>query len=178
MDIDVVDPELRQALRKLPVPNVASKFMRTVVRWAMSRMLRAHEVAGVTIEDHREGEVRVRIYTPAEKRSSAASLWVHGGGLVIGVAKQDDQLCGETASELGITVVSAEYRLAPKAPYPAALDDVSAAWDWLIAHADGLGIDPARIVLGGESTGGGLAACLAQRLHDSAASLRQHPARS
>ena len=53
--------------------------------------------------------------------SRLALLWIHGGGLVIGGAAQDDRFCAETARELGITVVSAEYRLAPEHPYPAAL---------------------------------------------------------
>jgi len=95
-------------------------------------------------------------------------LWIHGGGLVFGSACQDDRLCSETAGELGITIVSVEYRLAPEAPFPAALDDATAAWDWIGQHGATLGIDPTRVFLAGESAGGGIAASLAQRLHDTA----------
>ncbi|WP_430781686.1 alpha/beta hydrolase [Actinoplanes sp. G11-F43] len=62
--------------------------------------------------------------------------------------------------------MSAEYRLAPESPYPAALDDVSAVWKWMRVNAAGLGVDPDRVAVGGESAGGGIAASLVQRLHD------------
>ncbi len=116
----------------------------------------------------RDGDVRLRIYTP-ERADGSGLLWIHGGGLVIGSPKMDDRLCGETAQQLGTTIVSVDYRLAPKHPYPAAIDDCHAAWRWLLAHADELGIDSGRVAIGGQSAGGGLAACLVQRLHDEGA---------
>jgi acetyl esterase/lipase len=63
-------------------------------------------------------------------------------------------------------VVSAEYRLAPENPCPAAIDDCHTAWTWLRERAASLGVDPARVAVGGQSAGGGLAAALVQRLHD------------
>jgi len=90
---------------------------------------------------------------------------------VIGTARMDDLLCGETARDTGAIVVSADYRLAPKHPFPAAHDDVHAAWSWLRAHAAGLGVDPDRIAIGGQSAGGGLAAALIQRLRDEGVSV-------
>jgi len=96
----------------------------------------------------------------------AALFWIHGGGLVIGRAVQDDRLCALTARELGILVVSVEYRKAPEHPFPAALEDCLAGWRWLQCEAERLRVDPTRIALGGQSAGGGLAASLAQRLHD------------
>ncbi|WP_433532859.1 alpha/beta hydrolase [Micromonospora sp. CA-263727] len=166
MDIEVVDPALRRPVQKLPVPKVTSRFMRSVIRWAGHHLLRAYRVDGVTVRDVRDGAARIRVYEPEVRRSTAAVLWVHGGGLVIGSAKQDDRLCGETAARLGVVVVSAEYRLAPEAPFPAALDDAEAAWSWLQGNAASLGVDPAWVAIGGESAGGGIAACLTQRLHD------------
>lgn len=87
--------------------------------------------------------------------------------MVIGSAAQDDAFCATTARELGIVVVSAEYRLAPKHPFPAALDDCLAAWNWFQNAAPRWQFDPQRIAVGGQSAGGGLAASLVQRLHDS-----------
>jgi acetyl esterase/lipase len=93
-------------------------------------------------------------------------LWIHGGGFVIGTASQDNAFCAVTARDLGIVVVAAGYRLAPENPFPAALDDVACAWQWLQHSAEALGADPGRIAIGGQSAGGGLAACLVQRIHD------------
>jgi acetyl esterase/lipase len=167
MDIAVVDPDLRAATTKLPVPNPRNPLLRQVIRVA-TRLLPTSAVAGVTHTTVRDGALRVLVYRPDTARTDAAVLWIHGGGFVIGSAKQDHRLCAETAAELGITVVSAEYRLAPDHPFPAPLDDVTAVWDWMLTHASELGIDPARIVVAGESAGGGLAATLVQRLHDTA----------
>nr|WSZ99050.1 alpha/beta hydrolase [Streptomyces sp. NBC_00857] len=108
----------------------------------------------------------MRLYIPAGGGSGAALLWVHGGGYVIDDVVQDDAFCSETARELGIVVVSANYRLASEHPFPAALDDILAAWQWLRESAGLLGVDQERIAVGGSSAGAGLAACLAQRLHD------------
>ena len=91
---------------------------------------------------------------------------MHGGGYVIGDVVQDNAFCALTARESDIVVVSANYRLAPEHPFPAALDDLSAAWQWVQESAGSLGIDQARIAVGGSSAGAGLAACLAQRLYD------------
>ncbi|MCI2424094.1 alpha/beta hydrolase [Saccharopolyspora sp. K220] len=85
----------------------------------------------------------------------------HGGGMMIGNNRLGlgDPL--EWALELGLIVVSVEYRLAPKHPFPAAMEDVYAGLLWTAEHAEEVGGDPHRIVLAGGSGGGGLAAALA-----------------
>jgi acetyl esterase/lipase len=138
---------------------------RRVIRTLLAVMLAAR-LEGVSIEHPPDAAPSVRVYRPAVLRSPAALFWIHGGGLIIGRAVQDDRLCGLTARELGIVVVSVEYRKAPDHPFPAALDDCLAGWRWLQREAPRLGADPACVALGGESAGGGLAASLAQRLHD------------
>src|SRR5699024_7757016 len=82
---------------------------------------------------------------------------VHGGGLVVGNAALEDAFCGQVARELGITVVAPDYRLAPRHRFPAAHEDVYAAWQWLQFRAGPLGVDPARVAVGGGSAGGNLA---------------------
>ncbi|ASK64561.1 esterase [Brachybacterium avium] len=165
MDIEEVDPALREATQKLPVPDPSRAWMRTVLRLA-TRMMRVPQVAKVTVRAQRSGALRMRVYQPRHRTGDAALLWIHGGGLLFGDARQDEALCAETSLDLGIPVVSANYRFAPEHPFPAALDDVHAVWGWMHEHAEELGIDAARIVIGGQSAGGGLAASLAQRLHD------------
>ncbi len=88
-------------------------------------------------------------------------LWIHGGGYVHGMAEMVYMSCGKLlAKKYGAVVVSPGYRLAKKAPYPAALEDCYAALEYMWDHADALGIDRERIIVGGESAGGGLAAAV------------------
>lgn len=103
--------------------------------------------------------VGVRLYRPANaKGPGPALLWIHGGGYIIGRAVQDDVLCRRFARELGATVASVDYRLAPEHPYPAPVEDCYSALTWLAALP---AVDPARVAIGGASAGGGLAAALA-----------------
>lgn len=94
-------------------------------------------------------------------------LWIHGGGYVLGMASMVTYSMGRMlASKYGGVVVSPEYRLAKKAPYPAALEDCYAALKYMYDHSDELGIDRNRIIVGGESAGGGLAAAVCQYARD------------
>lgn len=88
-------------------------------------------------------------------------LYLHGGGWVIGDLESHDQLCRALANHLGAEVIAVDYRLAPEAVFPAAVDDAAAALRFVVAEAASLGIDPARIAVGGDSAGGNLAAVLA-----------------
>jgi acetyl esterase/lipase len=107
----------------------------------------------------------VRLHRPPEPAAtSGALLWIHGGGYLLGNARQDDHLCRRLVRKLGITVGSVEYRPAPEHPFPAALEDCYAALQWLVALED---VDPARVAIGGASAGGGLAAALAVMTRDS-----------
>ena len=88
-------------------------------------------------------------------------LWIHGGGYALGTAGMVYASMGRIlARRFCGTVVSPEYRLAGQAPYPAALEDCWAALKYMYESAGELGIDRKRIVVGGESAGGGLAAAL------------------
>jgi acetyl esterase/lipase len=169
MELSQVATELREPMRRVTrVPLAADRAWSRRITRALLAVIPDAKLDGVTIEKRRTTEVAVRIYRPAHRQSDAALFWIHGGGLVIGRAVQDDQLCALTARELGILVVSVEYRLAPEHPFPAARDDCFLGWLWLQREAKGLGVDAARVALGGESAGGGLAASLAQWLHDAA----------
>jgi len=84
-------------------------------------------------------------------------IWLHGGGYVLGQA-QDMASLRYTPM---MTVISVEYRMAPEHRSPAAAEDVCATIDWVVANAEELGIDPSRIIVGGASAGGGLAASAA-----------------
>ena len=97
----------------------------------------------------------------------AAVYYIHGGGMIIGSPRSvgADPLL-DCATELGLAVISVDYRLAPENPHPAPVEDCYAGLVWLSEHAAELGIDPARIVVGGASAGGGLAAAVALLARD------------
>lgn len=103
---------------------------------------------------------------PGRTRSSAAVLWIHGGGMIIGNSRSEHGTCNRIARELGVYVISVDYRLAPEHPFPAAPEDCYTALAWLHAQADELGLDPARIAVCGASAGGGLAAVVVQMAQD------------
>jgi acetyl esterase/lipase len=170
MDIERIDPGLRAATLRAPRLKLENRLTLWLVA-RLSRLARGRRIAGVERRVVEDRGVRVRVYTPGTP-SGAGLLWIHGGGLVLGSAALDDRTCAETARETGAVVVSVDYRLAPKHPFPAAIDDCSAAFEWLRHHAPELGIDPGRLAVGGQSAGGGLAAALVQRLVDSGARLR------
>ena len=108
--------------------------------------------------------ISVRLHRPPHPDSAGgALLWIHGGGYVIGSAAQDDRRCRRFADRLGVPVAAVDYRLAPKHPYPAALEDCYEALAWLTRLP---GIDPTRVAIGGASAGGGLTAALALLARD------------
>ncbi|MCC2028880.1 alpha/beta hydrolase [Microbacterium sp. YMB-B2] len=97
-----------------------------------------------------------------------ALLWLFGGGLISSNAAHANAVASGFAAGLGVTVIVPDYRLAPEHPYPAALDDCFAALEWVASETETLGIDSTRIMVGGESAGGGLAAAVAQCAKDAA----------
>lgn len=108
----------------------------------------------------------VRIYWPETTGPAPLVVFFHGGGFVLCSLDTHDELARGLCQGAGAVVVSADYRLAPEAPYPAAPDDCYAALVWAVAHAAELGADGARVAVAGDSAGGNLAAVTALRARD------------
>lgn len=160
-------PALHPDLRGAPLAAIPFHWVWALPAWRWATgVARPVPRDGVDVADRADAGVPVRIYRPQAAASGGALLWLHGGGLIVGRPAMDDGRCVAWARDLGLTVVSVGYRLAPEHPFPAALDDAHTAWTWLHGAAPSLGVDPARVAVGGASAGGGLAACLAQRLRD------------
>ncbi len=103
----------------------------------------------------------LRCYQPRPDVVTGATVFLHGGGWVLGDLDSHDGVCRELAALSGHCVISVDYRLAPEFPYPTALGDALAALRWVHAHADALGVDADRLAVAGDSAGGNLAAVVA-----------------
>jgi acetyl esterase/lipase len=124
--------------------------------------------AVASVEDRETDDgVPVRIYRPDDSAEPAPALvFFHGGGWVVGSIATHDGIARALANRAGCVVVSVDYRVAPEHRFPVAIDDAWSATRWVLANADELGIDPARVAVGGDSSGGNLAAVVARRARD------------
>jgi acetyl esterase len=116
--------------------------------------------------NHSGVDIAVRVYhPPGATQAMPALVYLHGGGWTVGDLDTHDVLCRTLCLQSGGVVVAVDYRMGPEHKFPAAYDDAVAAWQWVAAQAQALGVDAARIAIGGDSAGGNLAAaaCLGLR---------------
>ena len=143
-------------------------------RRAYSASRAALAASPVEVEEVRElsirgpaGPLRARLYRPGGAGSAQPGLvYFHGGGFIYGDLDTHDVVCRGIAQGTPCAVVSVDYRLAPEHRFPAAVEDAFAATAWIAANGAALGIDPARLVVAGDSAGGNLAAVTALSARD------------
>ena len=158
----------QQPLQKLGVAKARSEFD------AFQKILGGRPAAVGQIVDRLipgpAGPMRVRVYRPVNSvaRLLPTILYFHGGGWTIGSLEAYDLPCRFFCARTGCAVVAVDYRLAPENKFPAAVDDAVAAFRWLAAEGTEFGIDPARIVVAGDSAGGTLATVVAQTVRGEA----------
>ena len=111
-------------------------------------------------------DLELRIYVPEGPAPTGALVFFHGGGWVIGDLDSHDETCRRLCRGATVRVVAVHYRRAPETTYPGAVEDCYAATAWVAAHAGELGVDAARIAVGGDSAGGNLAAAVALMARD------------
>ena len=106
--------------------------------------------------------LRLRRYEPASfTPRSPALVYFHGGGFVLGSIDTHDSVCRLLAEEAGVCVISVGYRLAPEHPFPAATEDAIAAYRYICSHSNEFNVAAHKIAVGGDSSGGNLAAVVA-----------------
>jgi acetyl esterase/lipase len=170
--IDLVDPELRGALKAVPNFKITTEV--TPSQLALLRSvtgLKRQPLESSVMEKMISGrngapDVKVFIINAKEGERRPVIVHMHGGGYILGDAVSFIPKLQVVAQALGCVVVTVEYRLAPETKFPGSLEDNYAALAWTHANAESLGADPARIALAGESAGGGHAAMLAIAARD------------
>ena len=173
----MLDPDVRRLLDTVfAVPADAAPPDIEALRAAAEeapRRLGGEPEAVASVEDLSApgpaGPIPLRIYRPDAAQPLPLALYAHGGGWVTGSLDSHDKLCRLLARSLPAVLVAVGYRCAPEHVYPAALDDVEAAWRWARARGPGFGADGTRFAVAGDSSGGNLAAALTLRLRASLA---------
>src|SRR5215475_2670857 len=119
------------------------------------------------------GEIRFRRYRPISVKEGGATagalptlIYYHGGGFVIGNIETHDSTCRRLANKSRCQVISIDYRLSPKHPFPASTDDGVAAFRHIRDNAASFGADATRLAVGGDSAGGAIAAVVCQACRD------------
>jgi acetyl esterase len=170
----VLDPQIQAVLEEQAAAGVqppgeisVEELRAQYVRLCKEQWGELDEVHAV--EDADAEGVPIRIYRPVETdEKSMALVYFHGGGWVAGSIETHEGPARALARRAGIVVVSVDYRLAPEHRFPAPLDDAWTATQWVSSHAEDLKLDVDRIGVGGDSSGGNLAAVIARRARDHA----------
>ncbi|MFE9634653.1 alpha/beta hydrolase [Streptomyces sp. NPDC006463] len=163
-----MDPELEAFIPFLPHLDLNDPVTSRKEFAARAAAAPAPDTSNMAVEDRTvsaDPDVAVRVYRP-RRHAQGAVVWLHGGGGVFGDLDTEHPWAARVADLSGAVVISVGYRLAPEHRFPAALDDTYAVLTWAAEHAVELGIDPARIAVGGHSAGANLAAAVALRARD------------
>ncbi|MFJ3877799.1 alpha/beta hydrolase [Streptomyces sp. NPDC090077] len=162
-----MDPELEAFVPFFPRTDLSDPVAARKSFAELASAVPAPDAADLQVEDRTvaaDPDVRVRVYRP--HGAEGAVVWMHGGGFTMGDLDTEHPWASRIAAGSGAVVISVDYRLAPEHPFPAALDDAYAVLAWAAGNADALGVDPARIAVGGHSAGANLATAVALRARD------------
>ncbi len=172
VDGETLAPEVQLALamierRREPAPETLSPAEARRRRRRLSAVYAGKPTpvgAVADLELELDGlRIRARHYAPRELGDPHPLLvYYHGGGFTYGDLETHDGVCRILCRHAGAHVLAVDYRLAPEHPFPAAVEDARAALRWAFENASGLGADPARVGVGGDSAGGNLAAVVSQ----------------
>ena len=173
-----IDPQVEQYLERLkalgvpPIQELTPAQARANFANSIEPLFGPVDAVDSVEDRETDDGVAVRIYRPEDSGSSSPALvFFHGGGWVVGSVETHDGIARALANRSGCVVVSVDYRVAPEHRFPVAIDDAWSATRWVLANAGELGIDPGRVAVGGDSSGGNLAAVVARRARDAGAPL-------
>jgi acetyl esterase len=149
-------------------PDVQLKFIRDAMEES-NEAETGPELPLPVVADLTADGVPCRLYAKAV--NAPVFVYAHGGGWCYGSIETVDRFCRRVADRSGCAVLSVGYRLAPEHVFPAALEDLETVLGYVRREAPGLGVDPSRLAVGGDSSGGQLATVAARRQRDAATPL-------
>ncbi|WP_217429783.1 alpha/beta hydrolase [Sphingomonas bacterium] len=160
---DRVDPDIRRfvdlvnaAYAEHATGDPADLAGRRRIAERVRERWRAGGPAMHEVRDFAAAGLRMRLYLPKAQPRLPAMIYVHGGGWTLFSIDTHDRLMREYAARAGVAVIGFDYSLSPEHKYPVALEEVAGGIDWVLGDADRLGIDPARVLIGGDSAGANL----------------------
>ncbi|MDX6263858.1 MAG: acetyl esterase [Kribbellaceae bacterium] len=173
-----LDPQVEEVRAKREADNVPQLYTQTLAE-ARAADLASIQAGGGSVEPvhsvrdlvMEESGLTLRIYRPAGDGPLPTLVYFFGGGWTLGSIETADGVCRRLANLVPCQVITVGYRLAPENPFPTAVHDCHRATQWIAAHAVELGVDVARLAVGGDSAGGNLAAATTLLARDSGPSL-------
>lgn len=175
----LIDPEIADFLKLWPIRDLsdaslpaARALLQEIVTAQFAAAYADRDIADMVREERviagakGQPDVRAVIHRPVGPEVRPGYFHVHGGGYVMGAPEFTDDRDRAVVTDHGCVVISPAYRLAPETKFPGAVEDCYLALKWFHDNAEELGVDPARIIIGGESAGGGLAAALTILVRD------------
>lgn len=177
MSREAWDPEVREFVETMskawknypdfmtiPVPEARAIAEKVRTPWRQGGPEMAHTEERMVPTS--TGPLRIRIYHPRQQADAPALIYLHGGGFTLFSIDTHDRLMREYAAAGDFAVIGVDYPLAPETRYPVALDQIVELIDWIGANGAEIGVDPARLAIGGDSAGGNLSVAACLRLRD------------
>jgi acetyl esterase/lipase len=174
----LVDPQIRPLIELWPI-DVLTDDSLAEAREMLKAVLTSAESANEVVDDPTilreeiiipgqmgQADIRAIVHRPTKAGLHPGYFHIHGGGFVMGAPEYTEDRDRRMVATHGCVVISPAYRLAPETKFPGAIEDLYTALKWFHGNAPKLGADPGRIILGGESAGGGLAAALSTLARD------------
>lgn len=160
---DIVDRDLRRfvtAINAAYALHADRAGQGMAARREVAELVRMEwRTGGPGMAETRDLEVhglRMRLHRPVAGKALPAMLYIHGGGWTLFSIDTHDRLMREYAARAGIAVIGIDYSLSPESKFPVALHEIADALDWVVENAADLDVDPARLLIGGDSAGANL----------------------
>lgn len=176
-------PQVQDALNfihSVNVTHIEDKLQAARVFYEKLIPLAGTQEAVFAVEDKTieftDRKINIRIYRPDNEKTLPVVVYFHGGGFFKGSLETHDRPLRQLANLSGVVIISVDYRLAPEYPFPHGLNDCIDTTEWIINHAEELGIDSHYMAVAGDSAGGTLATGVAGKLNNILCQILIYPA--